>query len=68
MFLFAPVNCLYSTNFICYCWTFEYASAHQIQWQDSQPNDSDRIVNQIQWQDSQPNDSDRIVNQMTVTG
>ena len=39
---------MYSTNFICYFGLFEYASAHRIQWQDSQPNDSGHLVVEVE--------------------
>ena len=49
MFLFAPVNnfCIAQTSFVTFglC---EYASAHQIQWQDSQPNDSGHLVVEVE--------------------
>ena len=35
------------TSFVTF-WLFEYASAHQIQWQDSQPNDGGHLVVEVE--------------------
>ena len=51
MFLFAHVrlkkNCIAQTSFVTFG-LFEYASAHQIQWHNSQPNDGGHLVVEVE--------------------